>query len=229
MKYIFLFLIFSLTMSGQVKKADYKLKLTDFFNCIKTGDKKKFSSMLIKENEFNTMYQQAMHIEPANKKANKEVDPLIHLNYLKTIKESTAQFEKVITNSKTLRINWANAVLDSIIFKTQTKKNSSFVDGKIYFKIKDNSAFYFMNLIDFGFYDLNFMVSKLYSPAEDLGPKNRFLTKDIKEEYITNLSKLMHENRKWAEEAYIGETNKADGVEKVKFMVDYCKKQLAKK
>lgn len=229
MKYTFLLLIFSLVVNGQIKKTDYKLKLMDYFNCIKTENKNKFVGMLITESEYNVMARKAKNINLPNENANKSFDSLVHIAYLETVNESIKQFEKVITNSKKLGIPWNNIVLDSIVFKTETEKNISFADGKIYFRNKDNSSFYFMNLIDFGFYDLNFIISKLYSPAEDIGSKNRFLTKHLKEEYITNLSKLMKQSRAWSEEQYVRETEMTDGVEKVKYKIELCKKELAKK
>lgn len=218
MKYSIFLLVFSLTLNGQTTNPSIKVALTDYFNCLKTSDIKKFNNLLVKESEYKKLGKSQGIAGNSDQK--------IYKDFIQT---SNAEFEKVIANSKQIGVNWANAVLDSVVFKTNKQKTSSLINGKIYFRLKDNSAFYWMNIINLTFSENSLLFSKQYSPTEDIGPKNRLLTKDLKEEYITNLSKLMNKGRDWAEGQYYRETDMADGVTLVKYKIAYCKKQLAKK
>ncbi len=135
----------------------------------------------------------------------------------------------MLANSANLTIIWSNIIVDSIIFNEKQDIKATILNGKIYFKNKNHSAFYFMLLDNVGLCDGFFFFKTIYSPTIDHGTKNRWLTKEIKEEYISLLTKLTNSDRASAEGQYNRESELSDGVEKIKYKISVLKNALSKK
>lgn len=234
--YLILFFLGDLTLLAQSSTAQRKEVLVKAIQALKSEDKEAFLACGLSKPAFKNYLLTLKNIKIVSPEHERGIDSIIDESYPEYMTMLADNYGTIVR--KTSQLKWNTLLLDSVQFSKEKGKTNS---GCIFLHYADNSAFYKMNFEELLLSEGLYYLQSLYVPYVDVGPRNRLLTKDLKNRFIDSCivfnkrqaamakDKNMQEiivgkcPRCRCENQYVSETDQRDGVARVKRYLEFSR------